>query len=228
MTSIRLLISDDHTLFREGLRALLSATPDIEVVGEAASGEEAIALAALQQPDVILMDIQMPGPGMHGALGTNGIEATRRIIYTSPHIGVIMVTMLEDDDSVFAAMRAGARGYILKGADKAEVLKTIRAVAGGEALFGPAIAQRLMTFFGGLGPTPKAMPLAFPELTEREREVLSLIAQGHNNAEIAQRLTLSPKTVGNHISNIFSKLQVADRAQAIIRAREAGLGREAH
>lgn len=224
MTSIRLLISDDHTLFREGLRALLSATPDIEVVGEAASGEAAIALAALHQPDVILMDIQMPGA--HGALGTNGIEATRRIIYTSPHIGVIMVTMLEDDDSVFAAMRAGARGYILKGADKAEVLKTIRAVAGGEALFGPAIAQRLMTFFSGLGPTPTAMPLAFPELTEREREVLSLIAQGHNNTAIAERLTLSPKTVGNHISNIFSKLQVADRAQAIIRAREAGLGKE--
>lgn len=215
MTSIRLLISDDHTLFREGLRALLSATSDMEVVGEAASGEEAIALAALHQPDVILMDIQMPGG--------NGLEATRRIVHTSPHMGVIMLTMLEDDDSVFAAMRAGARGYILKGADKVEVLKTIRAVAGGEALFGPAIAQRLMTFFSGLGPTPKAMPLAFPELTEREREVLSLIAQGHNNAAIAERLTLSPKTVGNHISNIFSKLQVADRAQAIIRAREAGL-----
>jgi DNA-binding NarL/FixJ family response regulator len=222
MNTIRLLIADDHTLFREGLRALLMATPDIEVVGEAATGEEAIALAALHQPDVILMDIQMPGAP--GTPATNGIEATRRLIHTSPHIGVIMLTMLEDDDSVFAAMRAGARGYILKGADKVEVLKTIRAVAEGEALFGPAIAQRLMTFFGALGPTPKAMPLAFPELTEREREVLGLIAQGHNNAEIAQRLTLSPKTVGNHISNIFSKLQVADRAQAIIRAREAGLG----
>jgi DNA-binding NarL/FixJ family response regulator len=134
-----------------------------------------------------------------------------------------MLTMLEDDDSVFAAMRAGARGYILKGADKAEVLKTIRAVANGEALFGPAIAHRLMTFFGALGPAPQATPLAFPELTEREREVLGLIAQGHNNAEIAHRLTLSPKTVGNHISNIFNKLQVADRAQAIVRAREAGL-----
>lgn len=215
MTSIRLLIADDHTLFREGLRLLLDATPDVDVVGEAATGDEAIALAASHQPEVILMDIQMPG--------SNGIEATRRIIHTSPHIGVIMLTMLEDDDSVFAAMRAGARGYILKGADKAEVLKTIRAVAGGEALFGPAIAQRLMNFFGALGPTPPAAPLAFPELTEREREVLSLIARGHNNTAIAERLTLSPKTVGNHISNIFSKLQVADRAQAIIRAREAGL-----
>jgi DNA-binding NarL/FixJ family response regulator len=216
MTSIRLLIADDHTLFREGLRALLTATPDIDVVGEAATGDEAIRLAASHQPDVILMDIQMPG--------ANGVEATRHIIHTSPHIGVIMLTMLEDDDSVFAAMRAGARGYILKGADKVEVLKTIRAAAEGEALFGPAIAQRLMSFFGALTPRPPMPPLAFPELTEREREVLTLIAQGFNNSEIAERLTLSPKTVGNHISNIFSKLQVADRAQAIIRAREAGLG----
>ncbi len=217
MNSIHLLIADDHTLFREGLRALLDAAPDMDVVGEAATGDEAIGLAASHQPDVILMDIQMPG--------TNGVEATRRIIHTSPHIGVIMLTMLEDDDSVFAAMRAGARGYILKGADKAEVLKTIRAVANGEALFGPPIARRLMTFFGVLGPAPtSAPPLTFPELTEREREVLSLIAQGHNNTEIAERLTLSPKTVGNHISNIFSKLQVADRAQAIVRARAAGLG----
>lgn len=224
MSSIRLLIADDHTLFREGLRLLLDATSDVVVVGEAASGDEAIALAASHQPEVILMDIQMPG--VKGMPGINGIEATRRIVHTSPHVGVIMLTMLEDDDSVFAAMRAGARGYILKGADKAEVLKTIRAVARGEALFGPAIAQRLMTFFGALGPAPtSAPPLAFPELTEREREVLSLIAQGHNNAAIAERLTLSPKTVGNHISNIFSKLQVADRAQAIIRAREAGLGK---
>lgn len=219
MNPIKLLIADDHTLFREGLRVLLAATPDVEVVGEAATGDEATALAAQHQPDVILMDIQMPG--------VNGVEATRRIIHTSPHIGVIMLTMLEDDDSVFAAMRAGARGYILKGADKAEVLKTIRAVAGGEALFGPAIAQRLMNFFGALGPRPLTPPLTFPELTEREREVLTLIAQGFNNSEIAERLTLSPKTVGNHISNIFSKLQVADRAQAIIRARDAGLGKAA-
>lgn len=220
MDKIRVLIADDHTLFREGLRALLTAAPDVDVIGEAATGDEAIAQALAQQPDVVLMDIQMPS-----ASGVNGIEATRRILHASPHIGVVMLTMLEDDDSVFAAMRAGARGYILKGADKVEVLKTIRAVAGGEALFGPAIAQRLMTFFGALGPAPaSAPPLAFPELTGREREVLSLIAQGHNNTEIAERLTLSPKTVGNHISNIFSKLQVADRAQAIVRAREAGLG----
>lgn len=217
MSTIRLLIADDHTLFREGLRALFGATPEMEVTGEAASGDEVIALAAAQQPDVVLMDIQMPG--------INGVEAARRITHTSPHIGVIMLTMLEDDDSVFAAMRAGARGYILKGADKAEVFRTIRAVAQGEALFGPAVARRLMSFFGALGPAARAAPpLAFPELTEREREVLTLIAQGLSNAALAERLSLSPKTVGNHISNIFSKLQVADRAQAILRAREAGLG----
>jgi len=220
MDKIRVLIADDHTLFREGLRALLTAAPEVDVVGEAATGDEAIALALAQQPDVVLMDIQMPS-----ASGVNGIEATRRLLHASPHIGVIMLTMLEDDDSVFAAMRAGARGYILKGADKTEVFKTLRAVAQGEALFGPAIAHRLMTFFSALGPAPtSAPPLSFPELTEREREVLGLIAQGHNNAEIAERLVLSPKTVGNHISNIFSKLQVADRAQAIVRARAAGLG----
>ncbi len=220
MNKIRTLIADDHTLFREGLRALLSAAPDMDVVCEAANGDEAVAQALAQQPDVVLMDVQMPGKS-----GMSGIDATRHILHASPHIGIIMLTMLEDDDSVFAAMRAGARGYILKGADKLEVYKTMRAVAQGEALFGPAIAHRLLSFFGALGASPQARPpLAFPELTEREHEVLGLIAQGHNNAAIAERMTLSPKTVGNHISNIFSKLQVADRAQAIIRARDAGLG----
>jgi DNA-binding NarL/FixJ family response regulator len=216
MDSIRLLIADDHTLFREGVRALLSSAPDIEVVGEAATGLDAIARAAERLPDVILMDINMPG--------VNGLEAARQILRASPHIGVIMLTMLEDDDSVFAAMRAGARGYILKGADKAEMLRAVRAAARGEALFSAAIAQRLIGFFRELSAAPPAAAPLFPELTEREREVLHLIAQGHNNAAIAGRLSLSPKTVGNHISNIFSKLQVADRAQAIVRAREAGLG----
>ena len=210
---IRILIADDHTLFRNGLRALLNSIPDLVVAGEAATGEEAIAKAAELQPDVVLMDIQMPD--------VNGIEATRRITHTSPHIGVIMVTMFEDNDSVFAAMRAGARGYVLKGADQEEMLRTIRAVARGEALFGPAIAQRLMHFFAA---PPATTPALFPELTEREHEVLDLIAQGHDNAEIARRLVISLKTVRNHVSNIFSKLQVADRAQAIIRARNAGLG----
>jgi len=216
MELIRILIADDHTLFRDGLRALFNSVPETEVVGEAATGDEAIALAATLQPDVILMDIQMPG--------VNGLEATRHILHTSPHIGVIVVTMFEDDDSVFAAMRAGARGYVLKGADQEEMLRTIRAVARGEALFGPAIAARLMKFFSQ--PRPTAPPHLFPELTEREREVLDLVAQGCNNSEIASRLVLSLKTVRNHVSNIFSKLQVADRAEAIIRARDAGLGRE--
>lgn len=212
MEPIRILIADDHTLFREGLRLLLASVANTEVIGEAASGPEAIAQATTLQPDVVLMDIQMPG--------VNGIEATRRIVATSPHIGVIVVTMFEDDDSVFAAMRAGARGYVLKGADQEEMLRTIRAVARGDALFGPAIASRLMGFFAA---RPTA-PGAFPELTEREHEVLALIARGHNNEEIAGRLVLSQKTVRNHVSNIFSKLQVADRAQAIVRAREAGMG----
>jgi DNA-binding NarL/FixJ family response regulator len=213
---IRVFIADDHTLFRDGLRALFSSIPDLEVVGEAATGDETVEGAAESQPDIVLMDIQMPG--------FNGIEATRRILRLSPHIGVIVVTMLEDDNSVFAAMRAGAKGYVLKGADQEEMLRTIRAVASGEALFGPAIAQRLMSFFAGLPPSSAA---AFPELTEREVEVLELIAQGRNNAEIARRLVISPKTVRNHVSNIFSKLQVADRADAIIRARDAGLGKDA-
>ncbi len=211
---IRLLIADDHTMFRHGIRALLSSVPDIELVGEAAGGEEAVALAAQLQPDVILMDIKMPG--------TNGIEATRRITRANPAAKVVVLTMLEDDDSVFAAMRAGARGYVVKGADESEMLRVVRAAVGGEALFGPAIAERLMGFFSGAGSS--ANVLSFPDLTEREREILSLIAQGYRNSEIASRLYLSPKTVRNHISSIFDKLQVTDRAQAIVRAREAGMG----
>jgi len=210
----RILIADDHALFRNGLRALFASVPDLEVVGEAATGEEAITQATDLQPDVVLMDIQMPS--------VNGIEATRRILHVSPHIGVIVVTMFEDDDSVFAAMRAGARGYVLKGADQEEILKVMRAVANGEVLFGPKIAGRIMNFFSAPKPTTPAE--AFPELTNREREVLDLVAQGRSNAEITAHLYLSQKTVRNHISNIFTKLQVADRAQAIVRAREAGLG----
>lgn len=210
-----ILIADDHTLFRNGLRALFSSLPVVEVVGEAATGQEAVSLAEEMQPDVILMDLQMPG--------LNGIEATRRIVQTSPHIGVIVVTMFEDDDSVFAAMRAGARGYVLKGAEQEEMLRAIQAVARGEALFGPAIAARLSAFFQVSGPAPVT---AFPDLTEREREVLHLLAQGLNNQEIGQQLFISTKTVRNHVSNIFNKLQVADRVQAVIRARDAGLGQE--
>lgn len=214
MEPIRILIADDHPLFRDGVRTLLKSVPEVELVGEAASGSEVIIQAASLQPDVILMDIQMPG--------VDGIEATRQILYTSPHIGVIVLTMFEDDESVFAAMRAGARGYILKGADQVEILRVIEAVVHGEAHFGPDIARRLMNFFAA--PRPAEPPQLFPELTGREREILNLIAQGYNNTEIAEQLVLSHKTVRNYISNIFSKLQVADRAQAIIRAREAGLG----
>jgi len=217
MDSIRVLIADDHPVFRDGLRVLLNSLPDAEVVGEASSGEEAVTMAMSVQPDVILMDLQMPG--------INGIEATRRIVHTTPHIGVLVVTMFEDDDSVFAAMRAGARGYLLKGAGQQEILRAIRSVANGEAIFGPGIAQRLINFFGN--PGPRMPPQAFPELTDREREVLGMIAQGHSNTEIAGDLVLSQKTVRNHVSNIFSKLQVADRAQAIVKAREAGLGSQA-
>jgi DNA-binding NarL/FixJ family response regulator len=214
--TIRILIADDHAVVREGLRAVLGSEPDMEVVGEAATGKEVLERAAELRPDVILMDIQMPQ--------INGIEATRRILDASPKVGVVVLTMFEDDDSVFSAMRAGARGYVLKGAHPSEILKVLRAVAGGEAYFGPEIARRLVDFFST--PKPSSPAEAFPELTAREREILDLIARGHNNATIAARLFVSPKTVGNHISHIFTKLQVADRAQAIIRAREAGLGRE--
>ena len=213
MEKKRVLIADDHPLFRHGIRALLESTPDFEVCAEATNGEEVIARADELHPDVILMDIHMPG--------VNGIEATRRILSANPGIYILIVTMFEDDSSVFTAMRAGARGYVLKDAQKQDLLLAIRAVGSGDAIFSPAIARRLVNFFSN--PPQEANP-AFPELTEREREILDLIARGESNAEIAQRLVLSPHTVRNHISNIFSKLQVADRAQAIIRARDAGLG----
>jgi DNA-binding NarL/FixJ family response regulator len=214
MEALRVLIADDHPIFRNGMRALLASVPDMEVVGEATNGDEALAQAVALQPDVILMDLQMPGIG--------GIEATRGIMLASPHIRVLVVTMFEDDYSVFAAMRAGARGYVVKGVNPEEMLRAIRAVGSGEAIFSPTIAARLIAFFAA--PRPPVPPHTFPELTEREREILDLIAQGAKNAEIASRLVLSPKTVRNHVSNIFSKLQVADRAHAIVRAREAGLG----
>ena len=213
MEPIRVLIADDHPVFRFGLRALLSAAPDLDVAGEATDGEQAVALAASLQPDVVLMDLNMPG--------LNGLEATRRILQTSPHIAILVVTMF-DDDSVFAAMQAGARGYLLKGIEPEATVRAIRTVASGEAILSPPVAQRMMDFFAQRQPDTPAQ--IFPELTDRERELLGLLAQGLTNAAIAERLTLSPKTVRNHVSNIYSKLQVADRAQAIIRAREAGLG----
>jgi DNA-binding NarL/FixJ family response regulator len=208
------LMADDHLLFRDGLRALLSAASDLELVGEATTGAEAITLAASLQPDVILMDLKMPG--------VSGIEATRQILRESPHIGVLMVTMFDEESAVFAAMRAGARGYILKGATHAEMLRAIRAVGAGEAIFSPPIARRLMEFFAQLRPV--TTPSVFPELSDREREILDLLAQGYKNAEIASHLILSPHTVRNYVSNIISKLQVADRAHAILRARDVGMG----
>jgi DNA-binding NarL/FixJ family response regulator len=213
MEALRVLIADDHPLFRHGVREFLNLALDIQLVGEATSGEEAITQANTLQPDVILMDVNMPG--------VNGIEATRRILHDSPHIRILVVTMFEDDGTVFAAMRAGARGYILKDAEKENILRAIQAVASGEAIFSPTIATRLIDFFATQSSTlPKEI---FPSLTEREREILQLIARGQSNADIARELSLSPKTIYNYVSNILSKLQVADRAQAIIRAREAGL-----
>lgn len=211
---IRVLIADDHQLFRDGIRNLLQATDDLVCAGEAETGDEVIKKASELQPDVILMDIQMPG--------MNGIDATRKIVQNSPHIAVLMVTMFDDDNSVFSAMRAGARGYVLKGAKHDEIQRAIRAAGNGEAIFSPAIATRMMQFFAGIRP-PQPLDV-FPELSNREREVLDLIAAGYRNSQIAEELTISPKTVRNHVSNILNKLQVADRAQAILKAREAGFG----
>ena len=220
MKPIRVLIADDHALFREGVHAIFKSVPDIEIVGEAGTGKEAMTLASDLKPDVILMDIQMPD--------LNGVEATQRILETEPDTGIIIVTMLEDDDSLFSAMRVGARGYVLKGADKAEMLKSIRSVAEGDALFGPGIAARLLGFFNQKSDQVKreTSPTVFPELTDREREILAYIARGETNTEIAEQLTISLKTVRNHVSSIFNKLQVSNRAQAAIRARDAGLGKE--
>ncbi len=216
MTPIRVLVADDHQLFREGVRALLGSLPPdrMTVVGEASSGAEALEQARVLEPDVVLMDVKMPD--------MNGIEATRRILAARPETGIVVVTMFDDDETVFAAMRAGARGYVLKGAGQAELVRAIEAVARGEALYGPKVAERIVRFFQV---SRRDLPLAaFPDLTEREREVLDLIAAGSGNAAIARRLAISDKTVRNHVSNIFGKLQVTDRAQAMLRAREAGFG----
>ena len=212
MREIRVLIVDDHPVFRFGLRALLQSEEGIAVVGEAASGAEAVEQAVALQPDVVLMDLNLPD--------INGVEATRQLLAQAPQVAVLVITMF-DDDSLFAAMRAGARGYLLKGAEGDETLRAIRAVASGEAIFSPQAASRLVKFFHQ---PAQPRPEPFPELTEREREILHLIAQGLTNQSIADRLVLSPKTVRNQVSIIFSKLQVADRAQAIVRARSAGLG----
>jgi DNA-binding NarL/FixJ family response regulator len=213
METISILIADDHPLFRLGLRTRLAMEADLSVVGEATTGEEAVEVANSLDPDVVLMDMHMPGGG--------GIEATRRLRSSHPEIAVLVLTMF-DDDSVFTAMQAGARGYLLKDAEPEVMVRAIRAVAGGEAIFSPSVAKRVLQYFAGARPTPSQS--AFPELTEREREALALLAQGLTNATIADRLALSPKTVRNYVSSIFSKLQVSDRAEAIIRARDVGFG----
>src|SRR5215208_4972259 len=221
----RVVLADDHPLFREGVASLLERSGDAVLVGEAATGEEAVRLADELLPDIVLMDLKMPGMG--------GTEATRRIVGRNPHIGVIVLTMFEDDESVFAALKAGARGYVLKDADRGMLLEAIRAVARGEALLGPSVAGRVLEQFAQVSPqapesprsAPSVGPGSFEELTPRELEVLGLIARGLRNREIAAQLVISERTVGNHISNIFAKLQVHDRSQAIIRARDAGLGR---
>ena len=210
--AVRVLIADDHPLFREGMRGRLDRMGDIAVVGEASDGDEAVRLSRELEPHVVLMDIKMPG--------LNGIEATREILRANPRVGVLMLTMFEDDDSVFAAMRAGARGYLLKDSGGEGVVHAIRAVRSGEAVFGPGVAERIIGFFS----VPRSAQRAFPELTEREEEILVLVARGKSNQEIAAQLFVSVKTVRNHVSNILLKLQVADRAQAVIRARDAGIG----
>lgn len=211
---LRVLLVDDHPMVRRGLRALLDSRPEADVVGEADSGEQAVQLARELTPDVVVMDLAMPGIG--------GVEATRHITTERPGTGVLVLTMHTDDDSVFAAMRAGARGYLVKGADSPEVIRAITAVGAGEAIFGPAVAGRVLSYL--TRPLSAQDAQLFPELSDREREVLDLIAQGRSNGEIAGQLFLSPKTVRNHVSHVFGKLQVADRADAIVRARRAGLG----
>jgi DNA-binding NarL/FixJ family response regulator len=214
MDNIRLLIADDQAITRSGLRSLLAQQTDLEIVGEARDGAEVIQLAASLQPDLILMDLRMPD--------INGIEATRRIHRTSPHIGILVITVFEDDTSVFPAIRAGARGYLLKNTEQDELLRAIRTVAGGGAIFSPGIAQRVLGYLNP--PAPNLPEQAFDELTARERGILEFIAQGKTNVEIAEALGLSPKTVSNNISNVLVKVQATDRAKLMLMALEAGMG----
>jgi DNA-binding NarL/FixJ family response regulator len=216
MERLRVLIADDHPVVRDGLRLAFLGLSEAEVVGEATNGTQAVELSSALQPDVIVMDLYMPGE--------SGIEAIRQVLRTSPHVAVLVLTMYDDDASIFAAMRAGARGYLLKGADQDEIIGAVQAVARGEAIFGSAVASKVLGYFASACGA-QLIPV-FSELTDREREVLELIAQGLSNQQITRRLVVSPKTVRNHVSSIFAKLQVADRAQAIVRAREAGLGQQ--
>ncbi|GAA3689104.1 LuxR family two component transcriptional regulator [Lentzea atacamensis] len=209
----RVVIADDHPVFRRGLKALLDGEDGLEVVGEAADGAEAVSVVLTLQPDVVVMDLHMPVLG--------GVDAAKRILEAQPSLGVLVLTMHEDDELVFAAMRAGARGYLVKTTDDDEIVRAVQAIGAGEAIFSATIAQRMMGYFTAIS---SSKAVAFPQLTDRERDVLELVASGLDNTSIAHRLSLSQKTVRNRVSSIFTKLQVADRAQAIVRAREAGLG----
>jgi DNA-binding NarL/FixJ family response regulator len=210
---IRVVVADDHPVVRDGLRALFTSLPEIELVAEAATGREAVRAAVLERPAVLIMDLKMPE--------LDGIAATAEVLRVAPEVAVLVLTMSEDDETVFAAMRAGARGYLVKGASRSEIVRAVTAVAAGEAIFGPDVARRVLAYFTA----PVARPDPFPELTPRESEVLDLLAAGLSNSAIADRLGLSVKTVNNHTSTVFTKLQVAGRAEAIVRARDAGLGR---
>jgi DNA-binding NarL/FixJ family response regulator len=211
---LRVVVADDHPMFLRGLRTVLASTVGIDLIGEATTGQQAIDITREHHPDVVVMDLHMPD--------VNGIDATRRICELQPDTAVLVLTMVQDDDSVFAAIRAGARGYLLKGVDEDELLRAIRAVADGDAVFGPGIAQRVLGFLTAA--PDRTRDRSFPQLTSREREVVELIAQGLGNQAIARRLGLSPKTVMNYVSNVFSKIHVADRNEMIVRAREAGFG----
>lgn len=213
MTDIRVVVADDHPVVREGMAALLNSWPGFTVAGVAADGRAAVREVVTTRPDVAVLDLRMPG--------LDGVAATAEIARVAPDVAVLVLTMLSDDDSVFAAMRAGARGYLVKGAEQDEIARAIRAVSAGEAIFGPAVAQRVIGFLTA----PPATDEPFPELTRREREILDLLAAGLPNGAIGRRLGLAPKTVANNVSAILTKLQVAGRAAAIVRARDAGLGR---
>jgi DNA-binding NarL/FixJ family response regulator len=210
--TLRIVLADDHAVVREGLRSLLSAINGYALVGTAATGAEAVRAAVTLRPDVLVMDIQMPD--------MNGIDATREIRRAAPDVTVLMLTMFDDDESIFAAMRAGAHGYVLKGAEPEDMMRAISAVAAGEVIFGVGVARRALSYLTA----PRPAEPAFPELTPREREVLELIAEGKSNSASAARRGLATNTVSNHSLNIFAKLQVASRAEAIVRARTAGLG----